>query len=47
MGIVTTVMEIAGVACVAVAGFLVLPALGFALTGLGLLALGWAMGRNA
>ena len=46
MGILTTVMEIAGAACIAVAGFLIMPAVGFALTGCALIGFGWLMGRD-
>lgn len=41
MGIVTTVLEIAGAAALVAAGFLILPAVGFAVLGLSLIAIGY------
>lgn len=43
--VVTTLAELAGFACLATAGFLVSDAIGFAVTGLCLIAVGFLAGR--
>jgi membrane protein DedA with SNARE-associated domain len=44
--LVTTLCELAGFACLATAGFLVAEALGFAITGASLIAIGFLAGRG-
>jgi membrane protein DedA with SNARE-associated domain len=47
VGIFTTALEVAGIAALAVAGFLVAPALGCLAVGVCLIGLGWLLGRKA
>jgi len=47
VGIFTTALEVVGIAAIAVAGFLVAPALGFLAVGVCLIGLGWLLGRNS
>ena len=44
MGVMTTVLEALGFVLLVVAGWLVAPALGLTVAGLGLLAAGWLLG---
>lgn len=44
MGVITTLLELVGFVCLVVAGWLVAPALGLTVAGVGLLAAGWLLG---
>lgn len=47
MNLVTTALEVVGMACLAVAGFLVAPALGMAAIGVACVVVGYTLGRES